>query len=244
MALSKNTGDGFQTIILKLISKENGQTIPATLKALRKQGEDGKYQEFDRFTKINGKISKIELKTDSIPQSNGINMEIEKVKIIFRDDEVRERYVLDLNYTNVTRSLFNSVLGLKGTTDKYGKKSFSNIEFSFYQNKKGYNSVYVTENNESVSWAFGLDVIPKAKKFVINKKEQTDYSEVDDFYKEKLMEFIDNNTEFLSEQSDSDVESSTQTHEAHENEVDTKPTHQSKNEPVLAEVEGVDDLPF
>jgi len=237
MGLSKNTGDGFQTIILKLISKENGQNIPATLKALKKQGEDGKYEEFDRFTKINGKISKIELKTESF-QSNGVPMDIDKVKIIFRDDELRERYVLDLNYTNVTRSLFNSLLSIK---------DFSNVEFSFYQNKQGYNSVYVTENGNSVSWAYTLEQVPKVKKVIVNKKEQSDFGDVDDFFKDKLLEFVQANSETLTEQTESDVDmSSSNNTETTDSESTEQTTTQETTveEPQMESVGDVDDLPF
>jgi len=237
MGLSKNTGDGFQTIILKLISKENGQNIPATLKALKKQGEDGKYEEFDRFTKINGKISKIELKTESF-QSNGVPMDIDKVKIIFRDDELRERYVLDLNYTNVTRSLFNSLLSIK---------DFSNVEFSFYQNKQGYNSVYVTENGNSVSWAYTLEQVPKVKKVIVNKKKQSDFGDVDDFFKDKLLEFVQANSETLTEQTESDVDmSSSNNTETTDSESTEQTTTQETTveEPQMESVGDVDDLPF
>lgn len=239
MGLSKNNGDGFQTIILKLMSKENGQNIPAILKAMKK-GDSGKYEEFDRFNKINGKIAKIELKTEAIPQGNGSTMDVDKVKIIFRDDSEKERYVLDLNYTNVTRNLFNSLLSIK---------DFSNVEFSFYQNKQGYNSVYVTENGEAVSWAYGLDVVPKPKKVIFQKKEVSDYTEVDDFFKEKLMEFIEAKKELLTEQSDSDVDvSSTDDSSETTNQVQKgvrTPKEQTPQEEPQMEVAGdVDDLPF
>lgn len=98
--------------------------------------------------------------------------------------ENAETYSLDLNHRISSRSLFNALLNLE---------SPKGIAVSIYRSKKGYESFGLEQNGENVKWKYELTDLPKAEVMRNKKGEvvQTDYSEVDAFFEEKLKELAE-----------------------------------------------------
>ncbi len=97
---------------------------------------------------------------------------------------VKETYSIDCTYRIATRALFNAILSL---TDPKG------LEISLYDNKAGYETLSLWQNGKMVPWKFDgrKGEIPEPTKVTINRKEQNDWTAVNDFFRAQLDEWAD-----------------------------------------------------
>lgn len=137
----------------------------------QKQGD--KYMELDKCTFIEGWLSGA--KTDSYEYEGKQKKTIELVM----EDGI-EKYIFQTAYTQLSRSLINSLLGTKD----YGR-----IKISVYTNKAGFKSIFVENNGEKMSWKYPVAEF-QAKAEVITKKSgekvSTDYTELDNWLEEQF----------------------------------------------------------
>lgn len=72
--------------------------------------------------------------------------------------------LLSIGFTSLGRSIMNSLLGLKGA---------DNVKISLYKNKKGYDSVYVTQGGQKADWAIDMKA-PELTPEVVKDAEGND----------------------------------------------------------------------
>jgi hypothetical protein len=114
------------------------------------------------------------------------------------DDGNGEIYKIDFSYNILSKSVFNSLLGIK---DMSGV-----VTISLYKNKSGYPAASVKLNDEKVDWAYRLEDLPEAPKVKFKGKEMTDYTEVDAFFRNALKEKFSSFSSTKGESSHSDGE--------------------------------------
>lgn len=100
------------------------------------------------------------------------------------DDEAKEIYRVGFRLNISTRSLFNSLFSLT---------EFDNIEIKYYRSSKGYDQYSLYQNGEKVQWKYEMDQIPKASTVKIRGVDTKDFYEVDQWYVNKLLEFLEVN---------------------------------------------------
>ncbi len=177
MALTKgNNNDGSKLYFLKFKSKnEKGEKVPIYIE-VKEKGEGKEYVTVDSVDSVSGDLSKItvtEYEWEGKPKKN--------VKLLFKDKKAKENYLLDLSFSMTSRGLFNGLLSLD---------SFNDIKIGVYTNKKGFPATSLEQAGERVSWKFALKDIPEVE-LTKNKKGEvvsSDYSDVDAFFEEHLVE--------------------------------------------------------
>jgi hypothetical protein len=91
-----------------------------------------------------------------------------------------EKYIVQMSYTQLSRSLINSLLGTKD----YGK-----LKISVYTNKAGYKSIFVENNGEKMAWKHTIEEF-KAKTKEIKDEEgeviKVSYKELDNWLEEQF----------------------------------------------------------
>lgn len=154
---------------------------------------DGKVEDVDPHFEISrvGEDGKIAKTAETAKEVFGDLIRIEFKEREFKDKQTKhavlyirdgkETYHLDLTYRISTRSLFNAFLSLEDA---------KNLKISYYLSKKGFESFAVRQGDELVKWKYELKDLPVAE--VIKDKKgvviKTDYSDVDQFFENKLIE--------------------------------------------------------
>lgn len=221
MALQKtkfsNNSDLF---VLKLKTKDaSSKNVPPHFE-VSKRGEDGKYSVVNTTDFVSGNLVKVEIK-----EREWEGDKYNTVNVYLADG--KDLYLLDLRFTMLGRSLFNSLLSLT---------SFNNLSISTYMAKdkkdeaKEYPRVSLRQNDETVSWKYGLDELPKPESITFKGKTMNDFSSLDNMFVEKLEEFaklVNGNKTIASKASDE------------------KETAKEPNSPAVTSKETVnDDIPF
>jgi hypothetical protein len=101
-----------------------------------------------------------------------------------------------------TRSLLNSFFHLE---------SFDNLSIRYYLSKSGYDSYYVTQNDEKVTWKFESSELPAPEEISFKGKIIRDFTKLDLFFVDQikiLNERIKLSPSKASEESESKVSSS------------------------------------
>jgi hypothetical protein len=176
--LGKNKQESGELIILKVKSTDpEKRQIPVHFEITRKV--NGAWVKSGEVKDVSGRLSKVE---PYVREWEGVESPL--VKLYFRDDEADETYLIDCRYNRLSRSLFNSLLGLK---------TFDNVEISLWDAKgkgpsegKTFPSVSVRQNGERVEWGFTPEQLPKPEKAKVGKKEITSFDELNDFFVEQL----------------------------------------------------------
>lgn len=168
-------------LVLKIKTKNaEGAAIPPVFE-VQEKGADGKYKPREKTeVEFNGNLTRIEVRDQEWKGD-----EYQTVSLYFEDGD--ETYLLDTRVNMLTRSLYNSILGLK---------TFENITVGLYVFKKELNGVpaefpaiSVRQNNEMVKWSVPISDQPKPVTVMFKGKKQNDYSACDAFFIEKLREF-------------------------------------------------------
>ncbi len=176
MALKNRTPLNTNMVFLSIVSRdENDEKIKPFFRISRVI--DSKIEKTDEtYEVLSGNLYKVNFK-DKVFR----NQTTPTVDLIFKDNTQGsdETYCLNLTYRNSTRSLFNSLAGLE---------DFDDLEVSVYNNKKGYETFSLRQNGEKTNWKYELDELPVIKKVTINRKEESDFSEINTFFENELKE--------------------------------------------------------
>ncbi len=109
------------------------------------------------------------------------------LKIEVADPDVAETYIWKTGFTIASRTVVNSLLGVN-----LGEE----IQISTGKKKSGYDSFFVRRvtngkpDEKTIPWTYTLDDVPKAEEITnkAGKVLQRIYTEVDDFYVDKIKE--------------------------------------------------------
>jgi hypothetical protein len=174
MALTKNEKQNSgNLVVLKPVDRdaEKHDLAQPYFSVTRKV--DGKWvKDPETYSVVSGTLSKVDLEHSEY--QGDIN---KSAKLYLKDGN--DTYLLDLRYSVATRSLFNNVLGLK---------TYDNVKISIYRNKDGYTAYFVQQNDEKSPWKYNKDDLPKVNKVRFQGKDRSDYSDLDEFYEQKLIE--------------------------------------------------------
>jgi hypothetical protein len=122
------------------------------------------------------------------------------VKVSLIDGD--EKYVLDLSFSILTRSVFNSLLGLE---------SYENLKFTIYltkpnpaKNNARYPQISVWQNDELVKWKFTKDELPKEEEIKDSRGKviKRDSIELDEFYVKAIKEKFSGKTTVPAKKAD------------------------------------------
>lgn len=176
--LGKPKQNSGELIILKIKNTDaEKRQVPVHFEITRKV--NGEWVKSGETKDLSGRLSKVE---PYVREYEGVESPL--VKLYFRDDAADETYLVDCRYNRVSRSLFNSLLGLK---------TFDDVEISLWDAKgkgasegKTFPSVSVRQKGERVEWKFAPDDLPKPEKAKVGKKEITSFDALNDFFVEEL----------------------------------------------------------
>lgn len=176
--LKSNTGSSSDNTFytLRLIEKSEGVAVNPYLKVLQKNQETGKYENTGNdITEIVGDLVSIALTSFTWEKQ-----EIQKVRLIFADDGVKESYLLELNLSSSGRSVINCLASLE---------SNKNISLQVYRNKRGRVTFAVKQDGQKVSWKYSMEEVPPAVEILHPKTGAVvsrDYEDVDNFFINEL----------------------------------------------------------
>lgn len=112
------------------------------------------------------------------------------LKVEVADPDAGETYVWKTGFTIASRTAANSILGVN-----LGE----GIQISTGKKKSGYDSFFIRKvtnghpEDKTVPWTYEPDSIPKALETTFKGKVMRDYTEVDEFYVEKIKEKFGDN---------------------------------------------------
>lgn len=177
----KQAGNNGKLLVFRIKNKDANDVplVPNKFEISEKNAE-GKWVARPKMEEsVSGDIASM---TFSEKEYEGAAYKIVKIKM---DDEAEgESYLLDLRYTNLSRNLFNSLMGLKSlkgvNVNHYSKTSKTD--------GKEYANISLWQGDTMIRGKFALDKLPKPdeikdKKNVVVKR---DYSEVDNFFETEL----------------------------------------------------------
>lgn len=173
-----NQNDNSKLFILKIKTQDaEKHKIDPCFQISEKNKETGKWATTGTVTSVSGDLTRLEIK-----EHEYLGEKYNSISAYLKDNDTQEMYLLDLRMNLLSRSLCNSFLGL---TD------YTGLKISLYTNKKnGYPAISVRSHGELAHWAYALTDVPtvdeiKDKKGNVVKR---DYSDLDNFYIEKLRE--------------------------------------------------------
>lgn len=174
MALGNN-GSGKSTgplFILKVVDKDKDKKkVPPHFSITKKV--NGKYEvQSETVNRVSGNLFKIDIK-----EQEWKGDKYNTISIYIKDGE--EAYIVDLRFNMPSRSLFNGLASLE---------SYDGIAITVYENKTGYTSFGLWQNDKMVKWKFKLDELPQPEAVTFKGKQMHDYSKVDDFFVNILKE--------------------------------------------------------
>lgn len=139
----------------------------------------------DKRTSINrieGKLSKIDMGSFTYEGKEIKNYKLYVVKEIKGKNIL---FILNMNYTQVGRSIINSILGCSKPIDK--------IYLELYKNASGYCSLKMLINGQKSVWKFSIDEQRKKIETITNKKGEfvsNDYSDLDNLLEDNLRDHL------------------------------------------------------
>lgn len=123
---------------------------------------------------IDGEVEKMEMGEYTYE-----NKEIKTLKIHLKK-RIKEKtvlFILNLSYTQTTRSIINSLLACN--------KPITRLCIVLYKNAAGFSSVKMTINGERAEWKYSIEEMKKHIDKIVNKKGEfisNDYSELDELF--------------------------------------------------------------
>lgn len=186
MALGKNNSDynGGNLIILRPITRDaDKHDIPATFQVTRKNDAGEWQKDEDTVASVTGDLVKVETYENIWEGKKTYGF-----KLLLKDEEAKENYLIDTRLNILSRDLANKILGLT---------SFENVTIGLFKNKKGFNSSSVKVGQDLVKWKFEFSDIPKPDEIInprTNEVVQRDYTSVDEFFINALDKFSQENS--------------------------------------------------
>jgi hypothetical protein len=159
-------------LILKPVSKINGESVKPFFEVSSKDAVTNKWvpSTDNSINSISGSIFKIEAVEEEYKGDKYF-----RVKAIIKDKD--EAYLVPFRMNIATRSLLNSFFNLE---------SFENISIRYYLSKAGYDSYYVTQNDEKVTWKFESSELPSPEEISFKGKIIRDFTKIDLFFVDQI----------------------------------------------------------
>lgn len=174
---------------------ENGGSIYDEVYYVKSRTKNAAYFEFskregdkiliDKRTSINrieGRLTKIDMGSFIYEGKDIKNFKLYIVKEINQKNIL---FILNMNYTQVGRSIINSLLGHTKAIDK--------IYLELYKNASGYCSLKMLVNGEKSVWRYSINDQRKHIETITNKRGEfisNDYSSLDDLLEQDLREHL------------------------------------------------------
>lgn len=179
LGTSSFNSDNSELVFLNPRSKDKAGNKVKPYFQVGRKGADGKIVNSDGdVTEVTGDLFRIEVKERTFNDSV-----TKHVYLCLRDRTVKdgagEAYLIDLTFRNASRSLFNRLFSLETP---------ENLTIGIFENQKGYETFYLRQNDEKVSWKFELESLPEPTMKRVNGKNVNDYEEVDSFFEKELLE--------------------------------------------------------
>lgn len=179
MALGNNSFNSGPLIFITSRSRdEKGNKIKPFFSVSRVDESNKIAQTNEQVTSISGDLIKMEYKERDVKTKAGTTEKRKSAVLYINDAAASETYHIDIGFTLAGRSLFNALASLVDSG------SFSELELSIYENRKGYESYGLKQAGQQVKWKYSLDELPKADPITDKKGNliKNDYSEVDEFF--------------------------------------------------------------
>ena len=159
-------------LILKPVSKVNGESVKPFFEVSSKNVAENKWipSTDNSINSISGSLFKIEAVEEEYKGDKYF-----RVKAIIKDGE--EAYLVPFRMNIATRSLLNSFFNLE---------SFENISIRYYLSKAGYDSYYITQNDEKVTWKFESSELPPPEEISFKGKIIRDFTKIDLFFVDQI----------------------------------------------------------
>jgi len=159
-------------LILKPVSKINGESVKPFFEVSSKDAVTNKWvpSTDNSINSISGSIFKIEAVEEEYKGDKYF-----RVKAIIKDKD--EAYLVPFRMNIATRSLLNSFFNLE---------SFENISIRYYLSKAGYDSYYITQNDEKVTWKFESSELPSPEEISFKGKIIRDFTKIDLFFVDQI----------------------------------------------------------
>jgi len=159
-------------LILKPVSKVNGESVKPFFEVSSKDAATNKWTPSTdaSINSISGSLFKIEAVEEEYKGDKYF-----RVKAIIKDKD--ESYLIPFRMNIATRSLLNSFFNLE---------SFENISIRYYLSKSGYDSYYVTQNDEKVTWKFESSELPPPEEISFKGKIIRDFTKIDLFFVDQI----------------------------------------------------------
>lgn len=184
--IEETTFDDFQ-----FEKDENGGSIYDEVYYVKSRTKNAAYFEFskregdkiliDKRTSINrieGKLSKIDMGSFTY---EGKEIKNYKLYIVKEINQKNILFILNMNYTQVGRSIINSILGCNKPIEK--------IYLELYKNASGYCSLKMLINGQKSVWKFSIDEQRSHIEVIKNRKGEwvsNDYSSLDELLEDNL----------------------------------------------------------
>jgi hypothetical protein len=159
-------------LILKPVSKVNGESVKPFFEVSSKDVATNKWvpSTDNSINSISGSLFKIEAVEEEYKGDKYF-----RVKAIIKDKD--ESYLIPFRMNIATRSLLNSFFNLE---------SFENISIRYYLSKSGYDSYYVSRNDEKVTWKFESSELPPPEEISFKGKIIRDFTKIDLFFVDQI----------------------------------------------------------
>jgi len=169
MLQNKNEKSG-KLLILKPVSKINGENVRPFFEISSKEGDKWVASEDNSINSISGSLFKIEAVEEEYKGDKYF-----RTKAFIKDGD--ESYLIPFRMNIASRSLLNSFFNLE---------SFDNISIRYYLSKTGYDSYYVTQNDTKVTWKFESSELPSPEEITFKGKIIRDFTKIDMFFVEQI----------------------------------------------------------
>jgi hypothetical protein len=159
-------------LILKPVSKVNGESVKPFFEISSKDAVTNKWipSTDNSINSISGSLFKVEAVEEEYKGDKYF-----RVKAIIKDKD--EAYLVPFRMNIATRSLLNSFFNLE---------SFENISIRYYLSKAGYDSYYITQNDEKVTWKFESSELPPPEEISFKGKIIRDFTKIDLFFVDQI----------------------------------------------------------
>ena len=159
-------------LILKPVSKVNGESVKPFFEVSSKDAVTNKWipSTDNSINSISGSLFKVEAVEEEYKGDKYF-----RVKAIIKDKD--EAYLVPFRMNIATRSLLNSFFNLE---------SFENISIRYYLSKAGYDSYYITQNDEKVTWKFESSELPPPEEISFKGKIIRDFTKIDLFFVDQI----------------------------------------------------------
>lgn len=164
MALGGSNTDDFKDYHLfftRVRGLKAGETVRVEVVDSNLKDENGKFKRVEDTRSVEGLVTKLDMEEREYQGEI-----ITSFKVWLRDDQMKESYSHEFGLNSLGRGIINT---LASTGGKLGR-----VCFSYYTNKKGRPSAFITNDGEQISWKYSWEHLSENKFVVpVEKKVRT-----------------------------------------------------------------------